>query len=97
MANIELPKDAEGREIPLDTKVLYQLDGSECTVVKWEWEFYPHNTAPEWTVCLEHKGVRELFSPKFMYLTPRECGAPIGEYGVPNYCHSCGVAIRNGH
>lgn len=24
-------------------------------------------------------------------------GAPIGEYGVPNYCHSCGVAIRNGH
>lgn len=26
-----------------------------------------------------------------------QCGAPIGEYGVPNYCHSCGVAIRNGH
>lgn len=27
MANIELPKDAEGREIPLDTKVLYNEDG----------------------------------------------------------------------
>lgn len=27
MANIELPKDAEGREIPLDTKVLYNRDG----------------------------------------------------------------------
>lgn len=25
-----------------------------------------------------------------------QCGAPIGEYGVPNYCHSCGVAITNG-
>lgn len=25
--NIELPKDAEGREIPLDTKVLYDKDG----------------------------------------------------------------------
>lgn len=25
-----------------------------------------------------------------------QCGAEIGEYGVPNYCHSCGVAIRNG-
>lgn len=24
------------------------------------------------------------------------CGAEIGEYGVPNYCHSCGVAITNG-
>lgn len=72
MATIELPKDAEGREIPLDTEVLYQVDGSECTVVKWEWEFYPHNTAPEWTVVLEHKGIREAFNPKFMYLTPRD-------------------------
>lgn len=27
MANIELPKDAMGREIPLDTKVLYNEDG----------------------------------------------------------------------
>lgn len=24
-----------------------------------------------------------------------QCGAEIGEYGVPNYCHSCGMAIRN--
>lgn len=23
------------------------------------------------------------------------CGAEIGEYGVPNYCHNCGVAICN--
>ena len=69
---VELPKDAEGRDIPLDTKVLYQVDGSECTVVKWKWEFYPHNTAPEWTVVLEHKGIREAFNPKFMSLTPRD-------------------------
>lgn len=27
--DIELPKDAEGREIPLDIKVLYQKDGKE--------------------------------------------------------------------
>lgn len=25
------------------------------------------------------------------------CGAEIGEYGVPNYCHNCGLAITNGH
>ena len=24
-----------------------------------------------------------------------QCGAEIGEYGVPNYCHNCGAAIRN--
>ena len=23
------------------------------------------------------------------------CGAEIGEYGVPNYCHECGLAITN--
>lgn len=30
--NIELPKDAEGREIPLDTKVLYNSDGDAYEV-----------------------------------------------------------------
>lgn len=24
------------------------------------------------------------------------CGAEIGEYGVPNYCHNCGLAIISG-
>lgn len=27
------------------------------------------------------------------YVFCPQCGAPIGEYGVPNYCHSCGTAI----
>lgn len=30
------------------------------------------------------------------YVFCPQYGAPIGEYGVPNYCHSCGVAITNG-
>lgn len=32
MANIELPKDAEGREVPLDTKILYNEDGNVYSV-----------------------------------------------------------------
>lgn len=32
MVNIKLPKDADGREIPLDTKVLYNEDGKEFEV-----------------------------------------------------------------
>lgn len=32
MTNIELPKDAEGREIPLDTEVLYNEDGKRFEV-----------------------------------------------------------------
>ena len=32
MANIELPKDAEGREIPLDTDVLYSSNGFQNNI-----------------------------------------------------------------
>lgn len=32
MANIELPKDAKGREIPLDTKRLYDADGVPVSI-----------------------------------------------------------------
>ena len=49
MANIELPKDAEGREIPLDTQVLYDSDGTEFFTDKFmyirvtdEWWFFGH-------------------------------------------------------
>lgn len=35
MATIELPKDAEGREIPLDTKVLYDQDGNPREVARF--------------------------------------------------------------
>lgn len=49
MANIELPKDAEGREIPLDTQVLYDSDGIEFFTDKSmymrvtdEWWFFGH-------------------------------------------------------
>ena len=38
MANIELPKDAEGREIPLDTTVLFDKDGEELCVKRIEFD-----------------------------------------------------------
>ena len=49
MATIELPKDAEGREIPLDTAVLYNKDGNEfytdrATYMRLieDWWFFGH-------------------------------------------------------
>lgn len=33
--SIELPKDVEGREIPLDTKVLYGNGGAARNIVYW--------------------------------------------------------------
>lgn len=47
MANIELPKDAEGREIPLDTKVLYLVrDGLKQNVERFTYELKD----AEWSV-----------------------------------------------
>lgn len=40
MANIELPKDAEGREIPLGTKVLYEKEGDELRVKRVEFDVF---------------------------------------------------------
>lgn len=33
--SVELPRDAEGREIPLDTVVLFNRDGNVYSVVRW--------------------------------------------------------------
>lgn len=47
--SVELPKDAKGREIPLDTKVLYDSDGTEFFTDKLmymriidKWWFFGH-------------------------------------------------------
>lgn len=63
MANIELPKDAEGREIPLDTKVLYFKDGSEHRVAKWV--LYPYEGI-RWAVVFDNEVRRD---PDVLYLT----------------------------
>lgn len=65
MACIELPKDAEGREIPLDTEVLYLPDGSRHKV--YEWSFYPHQG---WSAILEMNNTRAVRDPDKVYLTP---------------------------
>lgn len=49
MANIELPKDAEGREIPLDTKVLYNDRGVEYEVNRFMFGFDVSTHEVEWT------------------------------------------------
>lgn len=39
---IELPRDAEGREIPLDTRVLYDLNGKKVEVASYECSTWSH-------------------------------------------------------
>lgn len=61
--NVELPKDAEGREIPLDTDALYDKDG-ELREVDW-YTYYPDKD--RWDVVFEDSCVR--FSPRNLSLT----------------------------
>ena len=60
---VELPKDAEGREIPLDTDALYDKDGKRREV-DW-YTFYPDKDM--WDVVLADSCVH--FSPSNLSLT----------------------------
>lgn len=60
---VELPKDAEGREIPLDTDALYDKEGKRREV-DW-YTFYPDKD--RWDVVFEDSCVH--FSPHNLSLT----------------------------
>ena len=63
--NIELPKDAEGREIPLDTRVLYDKNGQEIEVLRYQ--YYPKVGPGYWNL----KSVRKkYYRQDEVYLTP---------------------------
>lgn len=64
--NIELPKDAEGREIPLDTKVLYDGDGNAKEVQAFNYS--PVESV--WRVLF--LGDFILFLTYDMHLTPQD-------------------------
>lgn len=66
MTNIELPLDAEGKEIPLDTKVLYDGDGNAKEVQAFDYS----PVESMWRVLL--LGDFILFLTSDMYLTPHD-------------------------
>ena len=62
---IELPKDAEGREIPLDTTVLFDKDGKEIEVSRYQ--YYPKVGPGYWNL----KSVRnKYYRMDEVHLTP---------------------------
>jgi hypothetical protein len=70
MANIELPKDAEGREIPLDTTSIFGVSGKAYNIVRWEYITgfdAGSQTAHKWYGITEFLSVLE---PEKLLLTP---------------------------
>lgn len=54
--SIELPKDAEGREIPLDTEVLYDECGTKVSVKEFLSRMSVENRRTEWTIKAAYEG-----------------------------------------
>lgn len=66
MNNVELPKDAEGKEVQLDTKTLYNEYGNQQDVAKFIYDLSGETTDSKWTIECKN-GVRRFVSQ--MYLT----------------------------
>lgn len=63
--SIELPKDADGREIPLDTETLYDKDGKEIVVSRWQ--YYPKVGPGCWNLKSDRN---KFYRQDEVYLTP---------------------------
>lgn len=60
--NIELPKDAEGREIPLDTECLYTYTGEKQDVLSFTY----YRRKDIWEIETDMRTVNSIY----LYLTP---------------------------
>ena len=66
---IQLPKDADGREIPLDTKVLYGSGGTAQNIVYWVYTV-DSDLEKEWRNCWRAvTDAGRKLDPELMYLT----------------------------
>lgn len=68
---IELPRDANGCVIPLDTKVLYDECGTKVSVKEFLYRTSVENRRTEWTIEAAYEGnfYYNSFEPKNMHLT----------------------------
>ena len=65
---VELPKDSEGREIPLDTDALYDKNGERLTI--YAWEYMPKLKHSKWRVLFLFDESDVKYYPDDYYLTP---------------------------
>lgn len=50
---IQLPRDAEGREIPLDTSELFIADGTKVRALRFEYMYHTSDARDAWFVHIE--------------------------------------------
>jgi hypothetical protein len=68
--SVELPKDAEGREIPLDTSEMFISDGTMVHVVRFEYMYYTCDARGSWFVHINRtSGEHMTLQPCDVHLT----------------------------
>ena len=92
---VELPKDAEGREIPLDVEFLYNANGESVKPYSFTFRRYDG-------FCWEMRlvGVQNLvYDPKSFYLTPPDSWKKLEEdldkAASKTYCGTCTYFGKN--
>lgn len=99
--NIELPRDARGREIPLDTKVLYDMCGTKVSVKEFLSRTLVESQKTGWTIKAQYEGNIDYnsFKPKHMHLTPPDTWEKLEEdirrIGTDDCTWFCGYANEN--
>lgn len=86
--SVELPKDAEGREIPLDTVALFSSDGNVLNIVRWIYttDFdLRDDLANSWSAIDD---IGAPINPELMYLTQPDSWEKLEE--------DLGRAVENG-
>lgn len=93
---VELPKDAEGREIPLDTKVLYNSGGDAYEVACYVYAVRQTISRRIWDAKMLDGTIRYTTS---LYLTPPDSWEKLEEdirrIGTDDCAWFCGYANEN--
>lgn len=107
MTSIELPKDAEGREIPLDTEALYDKSGERLAI--YAWEYVPQLKHSRWMMRFLFDDPHCEYYPDEYYLTPPDSWSKLEEdldgciekdevcyyYNKNKDCRSCPISGNN--
>nr|DAG05761.1 MAG TPA: hypothetical protein [Siphoviridae sp. ctjbm8] len=96
--SIELPRDAEGREIPLDTVVLFSRSGEAHNIVRWVYttDFETWTESNMWRAIAEN---HRALDPELVYLTPpdswEKLEEDLSEAGDARYQEACAYFRRD--
>jgi hypothetical protein len=98
--SVELPIDAEGREIPLDTSELFIADGTKVQALRFEYMYHISDAHDAWFVYIERTpGEHMTLHACDVHLTPPDSWEKLledlDEAGDARYYEACAYFHRD--